>query len=123
MVLLGLSCRRFVKSPFSPAGSKAKKLIIIQVDAYMHALMNTKDFGKQVADRRHLFIDLFIAKARLTRLSAYSPIYIKGSGIIATSYASRLYLFTALNYYFAAAMLCRPFAMWIQRTLDNITQL
>jgi hypothetical protein len=65
MVLLGLSCRRFVKSPFSPAGSKAKKLIIIQVDAYMHALMNTKDFGKQVADRRHLFIDLFIAKASL----------------------------------------------------------
>ena len=59
MVLLGLSCRRFVKSPFSPAGSKAKKLIIIQVDAYMHDLMNTKDSGKQVAGRRHLFIDLF----------------------------------------------------------------
>ena len=89
MGLLGLSCRRFVKSPFSPAGSKAKKLIIIQVDAYMHALMKTKDSGKQVDDRRHIFIDLF----------------------------------TALNYYFAAAMLCRPFVMWIQRTLDQITQL
>jgi len=120
MVLLGLSCRRFVKSPFSPAGSKAKKLIIIQVDAYMHALMKTKDSGKQVDDRRHLFIDLFIAQARLTRLSAYSPIYIKGSDIIATSYASRLYLFTALNY-FAAAMLCRPFVMWIRRTLGQFT--
>ena len=63
----------------------------------MHDLMNTKDSGKQVAGRRHLFTDLFIAKARLARLSAYSPICIKGSGITATPYASRLHLFTALN--------------------------